>query len=185
MLSEKRIIPFHIAIKHAHWQVTMLKVYLVHGMDIIVSRMVRMTNYIYCTMGNVEVQIAPQGCIESGCGYTRRFDEIISDNPCKTKRVDNTLCIADSINDSFFQAWGWLDICCRHGITLNQDNFEQVKETGEFVWFEIEYVYEKNVIQWNMSGREWGMVGRGNGIGDGYGVLGVGILNEEDRVVSF
>ena len=58
--------------------------------------------YRYCT--------APQGYIASGDGYTRRYDEITSSIPNKTKCVDDTLLWADTIEESFYQAAHWLDI---------------------------------------------------------------------------
>ena len=42
-----------------------------------------------------------------------------------------------SINDSFFQAAKWLDICCRNGIILNPSKFEFAKNTVAFTGFEI------------------------------------------------
>ncbi len=85
--------------------------------------------YRYCN--------APQGYIASGDGYTRRFDEIVSDVPDKTKCVDDTLLWTDSIEESFFQACNWLDICGKHGITLNPDKFVFAQDTVEFAGFEI------------------------------------------------
>lgn len=85
--------------------------------------------YRYCT--------APQGYIASGDGYTRRYDEITSSIPNKTKCVDDTLLWADTIEESFYQAAHWLDICGRHGITLNPDKFNFAQDNVEFAGFEI------------------------------------------------
>jgi len=41
--------------------------------------------------GHYQYKVAPQGYIASGDGYTRRFDEITSDIPNKTKCIDDTL----------------------------------------------------------------------------------------------
>ena len=73
--------------------------------------------------GRYRYKTAPQGYIASGDGYTRRYDEIVADIPCKTKCVDDVLLWADSLEDSFFQTVQWLDICGRHGITLNPEKF--------------------------------------------------------------
>ena len=47
--------------------------------------------------GRYRYRTAPQCYIASGDGYTRRFDEIVSDIPNKTKCVDDTLLWADSL----------------------------------------------------------------------------------------
>ena len=85
--------------------------------------------YRYC--------VAPQGYIASGDAYTRRFDEIVADVPQKTKCVDDTLLWASTIEESFVQAAKWLDLCGRHGITLNPEKFVFSKETVKFAGFEI------------------------------------------------
>ena len=85
--------------------------------------------YRYC--------VVPQGCIASGDGYSRRFDEIVSDIPRKTKCVDDTLMWSDSIEEAFFQAVEWLDTCGRHGVTLNPKKFAFAQMTVEFAGFEI------------------------------------------------
>ena len=85
--------------------------------------------YRYC--------VAPQGYIASGDGYTRRFDEIVANIPQKTKCIDDTLLWSQSIEEAFFQAIQWLDICGRHGITLNPTKFVFAKKTVQFAGFEI------------------------------------------------
>ena len=85
--------------------------------------------YRYCT--------APQGYIASGDGYSRRFDEISAEVPNKTKCIDDTLLWSNNLEESFFQACNWLDICGRNGITLNPEKFVFGQETVEFAGFEI------------------------------------------------
>ena len=85
--------------------------------------------YRYCS--------APQGYIASGDGYSRRYDEIVADVPRKTKCIDDTLLWADSMEESFFQAANWLDVCGRNGITLNPDKFVFCQEEVEFAGFTI------------------------------------------------
>ena len=85
--------------------------------------------YRYC--------VAPQGYIASGDGYTRRFDEIVADFPCKVKSIDDTLMWADTIEDAFFQAVEWLDLCGHNGITLNPTKFSFARCTQEFAGFEV------------------------------------------------
>ena len=85
--------------------------------------------YRYC--------VAPQGYKASGDAYTRRFDEIAADFPQKTKCIDDTLLWSDTIEESFYQAAKWLELCGRNGITLNPEKFVFSKETVEFAGFEI------------------------------------------------
>ena len=87
--------------------------------------------------GRYRYRVAPQGYIASGDGYSRRFDEIVSHVPNKTKCIDDTLLWSDNLRDSFFQAAEWLDICGRHGITLNPSKFEFGQDTVTFAGFEI------------------------------------------------
>ena len=87
--------------------------------------------------GRYRYKTAPQGYIASGDGYTRRYDEIVSHIPQKTKCIDDTLLWSSTIADSFMQAQEWLDICGRRGITLNPSKFRFAMETVEFAGFEI------------------------------------------------
>ena len=57
--------------------------------------------------------------------------------PKKTKCIDDTLLWEDNLLESFHQAAHGLDICGRHGITLNQDKFRFAMDTVEFAGFEI------------------------------------------------
>ena len=87
--------------------------------------------------GRYRYRVAPQGYAASGDGYSRRFDEIVSHINNKTKCVDDTLLWSDNIEDSFFQAIEWLDICGRHGITLNPEKFTFASDDVTFAGFEI------------------------------------------------
>ena len=87
--------------------------------------------------GRYRYKTAPQGYIASGDGYSRRFDEIVSHIPNKTKCIDDTLLWADNLDQSFFQAVDWLDLCGHNGIILNPDKFVFGADTVEFAGFEI------------------------------------------------
>ena len=87
--------------------------------------------------GRYRYRTAPQCYIASGDGYTRRFDEIVSDIPNKTKCIDDTLLWADSLEQSFHQAVEWLDVCGRNGITLHPGKFVFGQDIVEFAGFEI------------------------------------------------
>ena len=83
--------------------------------------------------GCCRYRTAPQGYIASGDGYTRRYDEITSSIPNKTKCVDETLQWSKRV----FQAANWLDTCGRHGITLNPEKFRFAQDEVEFAGFKI------------------------------------------------
>ena len=84
--------------------------------------------------GRYRYKTAPQIYIASGNGYSRRFDEIVLHIPNKSKVIDDTLLWADNLTDRFHQAVNWLDICGRHGITLNPDKFVFVQDKGRVCW---------------------------------------------------
>ena len=81
--------------------------------------------------------ITPQWYIASGDGYTRRQGEITSSITNITKCVDNTLLWSDTIEESFFQAANWLDICGRHGITFNLEKIRFAQDEVKFTGFKI------------------------------------------------
>ena len=87
--------------------------------------------------GRKRYKVAPQGYIASGDGYTRRFDQIVNHVPNKTKCIDDTLLWSDNIEESFFQAVEWLDICGRNGIILNPEKFQFAQNSVQFAGFEI------------------------------------------------
>jgi hypothetical protein len=87
--------------------------------------------------GIYRYKTAPQDYIASGDGYTRRYDEIGTDIPNKTKCIDDALLWANHLEESFFQAVSWLDVCGRNGITLNPEKFVFVADEVEFAGFEI------------------------------------------------
>ena len=105
-----------------------------------------MTTFI-TPKGRFRYKVAPQGYISSGDGYTRRFDEIIMDFPNKTKCVDDTLTWSDSIENAFYQAVQWLDLCGRNGIVLNPSKFVFCQKTVDFAGFTITSTSVKPVIQ--------------------------------------
>ena len=62
---------------------------------------------------------------------------IIVDFPDKVKCVDDTCMWASSIEESFFQACRWLDLCARNGITLNPAKFQFAEDEAEFAGLTI------------------------------------------------
>ena len=84
--------------------------------------------------GRYRYWVAPQGYVTSGDRYSRRFDEIISDVPDKTKCIDGTLLWETDLEASFHHATKWLDVCGRSGIALNPEKFIFGADTVEFRW---------------------------------------------------
>ena len=87
--------------------------------------------------GRFRYKVAPQGYIASGDGYTRRFDEIVSDVPRKVKCIDDAVLWSTSIEAAFHHAVQWLDLCGKNGITLNPKKFVFCRTTVEFAGFNI------------------------------------------------
>ena len=87
--------------------------------------------------GRYRYKTTPQGYIASGDGYTRRYDEIVSSIQNKTKCIDDALIWSDDIEESFHHTVNWLDICGRHGITLNPEKFQFAQDFVEFAGFNI------------------------------------------------
>jgi hypothetical protein len=84
--------------------------------------------------GRFRYRVAPQGYIASGDGYTRRFDEIVMDFPRKTKCVDDAILWSSSIEEAFFHAVNWLDVCGSNGIVLNPSKFVR-QANSRVCWF--------------------------------------------------
>ena len=87
--------------------------------------------------GRYRYRVAPQGYVASSDGYSRRFEEIVSDVPDKTKCIDDTLLLATDLEASFHQATKWLDLRGRSGITLNPEKLIFGADTVEFAGFEV------------------------------------------------
>ena len=67
---------------------------------------------------------SPNGDTTNTVDYTCHFDEIISTLPQKTKVVDDCLLYNYSIEQAFWHAWDFLDLCAKHGITVCIENFQ-------------------------------------------------------------
>ena len=62
----------------------------------------------------------PQGYLASGDTYTRKYDEIIKDIPCKVKIVNDTLLYDSSIERAFYHIFDFPLQCVKNGIKLNR-----------------------------------------------------------------
>ena len=71
-------------------------------------------------LGRYRYLTTPQGYIESGDAYTRRFGKIASDFANKIKVIDDALLWEDTLEKSFFQAAKWLELCGRNEIMASR-----------------------------------------------------------------
>ena len=55
----------------------------------------------------------------SGDAYTRRFDDITVDTPCKTRIVDDTLLWDENVESAFWHTLDYIHLCARNGIIFN------------------------------------------------------------------
>ena len=79
----------------------------------------------------------PMGLCSATDAYTKRFDDALSDFPCKHKCVDDTLLHDSSIEKSFWYTYDFLELCVRRGITLKPEKFMFCRREVEFVGFHI------------------------------------------------
>lgn len=87
--------------------------------------------------GRYRYRRAPMGFHASGDAYTRRFDDITSDQPRVVRCVDDSLLWDDNIEKSFWHTFEYLKKCADNGIIFNNDKFQFALETAEFAGFEI------------------------------------------------
>ena len=62
---------------------------------------------------------APQGFLSSRDAYTKRFDDITEGIKNKTQCVDDALLWEDTLEESFWAAVRYIDICARGGVVFN------------------------------------------------------------------
>lgn len=79
----------------------------------------------------------PQGYLASGDAYTRRYDDIIKDVPCKVKIVDDTLLYDYGIEDAFYHCWDYLKLGSENGIVYNREKFQFCQDTADFAGLKI------------------------------------------------
>ena len=80
---------------------------------------------------------APQGYLASGDGYTRRYDEIISNVERKTKAVDDTALWDEDLEQHWWRIIDYLELVGRCGIILNPDKFQFSQRDIHFAGFKI------------------------------------------------
>ena len=79
----------------------------------------------------------PQGFHGTGDAYTRRFDDITSDEQRYVRCIDDGLLWDDDIEQSFWHAFDHIKMCADNGIVFNRDKFMFGREVVEFAGFEV------------------------------------------------
>ena len=79
----------------------------------------------------------PQGNLVSGDAYTRRYDEVIKDMPCKVKIADDPLLYNSNIEGAFYHTSDFLLHCTKNGIILNREKFHFCQDTVQFGGLQI------------------------------------------------
>ena len=89
--------------------------------------------------GRFRYKVAPQGFLASGDGHTRRFDEVITDVPRKTKCVDDTLLWDTELEMHWWRMIDFLELLGRNGIVLNSDDekFQFAQRDVKYAGFHI------------------------------------------------
>ena len=80
---------------------------------------------------------APQGYLASGDGYTRRYDEIISDVERKTKVVDDTALWDEDLEEHWWRIIDYLELVGKCGIIINPGKFQFSQRDVNFAGFKI------------------------------------------------
>ena len=78
-----------------------------------------------------------QGYLAFGDTYTRRYDEITKDIPCKVEIVDDTLLYDSSIEEAFYHTFDFLLHCAKNGIALNREKFQFCQDIVQFGGLQI------------------------------------------------
>lgn len=80
---------------------------------------------------------APQGFLSSGDGYNRRFDDLTAHIPRMERCVDDTLLHDTELEEHWWRAISFIELCGRAGIVLNPEKFQFAESTVKFAGFKI------------------------------------------------
>ena len=80
---------------------------------------------------------APQGFISSGDGYNRRFDDLTAHINRMERCVDDTLIHDVDLEEHWWRAINFIELCARAGIVLNPEKFQFAQSTVNFAGFRI------------------------------------------------
>ena len=89
-------------------------------------------------IGRFRYKFAPQGFLASiGDGYSRRFDEIISDIKQKTKIVDDTALWDSNLETHWWRMIEFIERLGQNGIILNKEKFQFAQRLIDYAGFRI------------------------------------------------
>ena len=80
---------------------------------------------------------APQGFLSSGDGYNRRFVDLTAHIPRMERCVDDTLIHDVNLEEHWWRAINFIELCARAGIVLNPEKFQFAQSTVNFAGFRI------------------------------------------------
>ena len=87
--------------------------------------------------GRMRYNVAPQGSISSGDGFTFWYDSIIKHLKRKKKCVDDVAGWASTLQQLFQDATEFLSLTAAHGIIQNADKFVWGRQEFEFLGFSV------------------------------------------------
>ena len=79
----------------------------------------------------------PQGYHGTGDAYTRRFDDITSNEERYIRCVDDGLLYDASIETAFWHTFDHIKLCADNGVVFNREKFVFASEVVDFAGFEI------------------------------------------------
>jgi hypothetical protein len=80
---------------------------------------------------------ASQGFLSSGDGYNRRFVDLTAHIPRMERCVDDTLIHDVDLEEHWWRAINFIELCARSGIVLNPEKFQFAQSTVNFAGFRI------------------------------------------------
>ena len=96
----------------------------------------RLTTFI-TQWGRYQYLRTPMGHCAAPDAYTKRFDDVIVSVDRKYKCIDDTLLYDSSVDQAFWHVYDFLELCEKHGITLNPSKFKFCKREVEFVGYHV------------------------------------------------
>ena len=87
--------------------------------------------------GVYQYRRGPQGYHGTGDAYTRRFDDITSNEERYIRCIDDGMLHDFSIEDSFWHTFDHLKHCADNGVVFNRDKFVFAAKTVDFAGFEM------------------------------------------------
>ncbi|XP_076058554.1 uncharacterized protein LOC143035571 [Oratosquilla oratoria] len=98
----------------------------------------RLTTFI-TPWGRYQYCRTPMGHCAAGDAYTKRFDDAIIDLPRKYKCVDDTLLYDAGIEEAFWHAYDFLEVCAKAGVTLKPEKFRFCQREVDFAGYHLDW----------------------------------------------